>query len=75
MLTYADVCLYSGQALVHLGNVHHVKSECWTTLITIWTILALIIFLHLTLTKSMRTEILGYSVYIFYWYKSTNTDA
>ena len=50
--------LYSGTGMLHLGNVHRVKSECWTTLITIWTILSLIIILHFTLTKSMRNEIL-----------------
>jgi hypothetical protein len=45
--------------MLHLGNVHKVKSECWATLITIWTILSLIIILHFTLTKAMRNEILG----------------
>ena len=55
---------------MHLGNVHHVKGDCWSTLITVGTILALIAFLHFTITKSMQKEILGYSVYLFYWYKS-----
>ena len=59
ILEFDDLGMGSGRGLVHLGNAEAVRDESRANLFTVSSVLLVIWILSITLTSSMRKEILG----------------
>ena len=59
VLVLEDLGVGDGVGVVHLDRTEDVRNESWTNLATVLSVLSVIIFLSVTLTSSMRIEIIG----------------
>jgi hypothetical protein len=59
ILVLQDLGAGNGAGVVHLDRTADVQNESWTNLATVISVLSVIIFLSVTLTSSMRIEIIG----------------
>jgi hypothetical protein len=59
VLVLQDLGAGNGAGVVHLDRTADVQNESWTNLATVISVLSVIIFLSVTLTSSMRIEIIG----------------
>ena len=59
VLVLRDLGAGNGAGVVHLDRTADVENECWTNLATVISVMSVIFFLSVTLTSSMRIEIIG----------------